>query len=240
MFLNLVLQRPRCLITDETISSLVVFEKRKNMSEFLSCIRNHHTFNFSSRALILSAEDKRSSFLPCILEFVLFKWSKILSTKYANSDFQLSSQSKLQNSPCLSRLKKANISSFSLYTRDNTLPRESHLASVCNRRFSYFASIALQSFVNNRDLSGLALMQFTISIPSFNTYVESDFNVFPIITSRWRKQWVRILWEGSLLQVRILREDNFFALLVLSSRRSGGSSLGFRAGSLLARSMQND
>ena len=32
----------------------------------------------------------------------------------------------------------------------------------------------------------------------------------------------------------------FFALLVLGSRRSGGSSLGLRAGSLLDRSMQND
>ena len=29
----------------------------------------------------------------------------------------------------------------------------------------------------------------------------------------------------------MLWEDNFFALLVLSSRRSGGSSLSFRAGS---------
>ena len=28
----------------------------------------------------------------------------------------------------------------------------------------------------------------------------------------------------------MLWEDNFFALLVLSGRRSGGSSLGFRAG----------
>ena len=33
------------------------------------------------------------------------------------------------------------------------------------------------------------------------------------------------------LQVRILWEDRFFALLVLSSRQSGDSSLGFRAGS---------
>ena len=31
-----------------------------------------------------------------------------------------------------------------------------------------------------------------------------------------------------------------FALLGLSSRRSGGSSLGFRAGSLYAKSTQND
>ena len=75
------------------------------MSEFPSCIRNDHTFNFSCRALILSAEDKRFSFLPCALEFVLFKWSK-MSTKYANLDFQLSSQSKLQNSPCLQDEKK--------------------------------------------------------------------------------------------------------------------------------------
>ena len=34
------------------------------------------------------------------------------------------------------------------------------------------------------------------------------------------------------LQVRFLREHNFFALLVLSSRCSGVSSLGLRAGSL--------
>ena len=34
------------------------------------------------------------------------------------------------------------------------------------------------------------------------------------------------------LQVRVLWEGSFFALLVLSSRRFGGSSLGFRAGSL--------
>ena len=34
------------------------------------------------------------------------------------------------------------------------------------------------------------------------------------------------------LKVRILCEDNFFALLVLSSRRSGSYSLGFGAGSL--------
>ena len=105
------------------------------MSEFPSCILIDHTFNFPCRALILSAEDKRFSFLPCILEFILFKWSK-MSTKYANLDFQLSSQSKLQNYPCLSRLKKANISSFSSYTRDNAFSRESHLALVCNRRFS--------------------------------------------------------------------------------------------------------
>ena len=32
----------------------------------------------------------------------------------------------------------------------------------------------------------------------------------------------------------------FFALLVFSSRRSGGSSLGFRAGSVWASRMQND
>ena len=34
------------------------------------------------------------------------------------------------------------------------------------------------------------------------------------------------------LQVRLLWEDNFFALLVLSGRRSDGFSLGFCAGSL--------
>ena len=33
-------------------------------------------------------------FHSCLAEFVLFKWSK-MSTKYANLDFQLSSQSKL-------------------------------------------------------------------------------------------------------------------------------------------------
>ena len=37
------------------------------------------------------------------------------------------------------------------------------------------------------------------------------------------------------LQVRILWEDNFFALHISSSRRSGGPFLGFRAGSLKAR-----
>ena len=42
------------------------------------------------------------------------------------------------------------------------------------------------------------------------------------------------------LQVRTLWEDNFFALLVLSSRRSGGSPLGFRAGSHYATNTQND
>ena len=36
------------------------------------------------------------------------------------------------------------------------------------------------------------------------------------------------------LQILFLWEDNFFALLVLSSRRSGGSSLGLRAGSFQA------
>ena len=34
------------------------------------------------------------------------------------------------------------------------------------------------------------------------------------------------------LQARIPWEDNLFALLVVSSRRSGGFYLGFRAGSL--------
>ena len=34
------------------------------------------------------------------------------------------------------------------------------------------------------------------------------------------------------LEVRIQWEDNFFALLVLSSRRSGDSYVGFRADSL--------
>ena len=34
------------------------------------------------------------------------------------------------------------------------------------------------------------------------------------------------------LQVQILLEDNFFTLLILSSRCVGGSSLGFGAGSL--------
>ena len=34
------------------------------------------------------------------------------------------------------------------------------------------------------------------------------------------------------LQVRILLEDSFFALLVLSIRHSGGSLLGFRGRSL--------
>ena len=42
------------------------------------------------------------------------------------------------------------------------------------------------------------------------------------------------------LQVQFLLEDNFFALLVLSDRRSYSSSLCFRAGSLLARSTQKD
>ena len=38
--------------------------RRKNMSKFPSCICNDRTFNFSCRALILSAEDKRFSSLP--------------------------------------------------------------------------------------------------------------------------------------------------------------------------------
>ena len=38
--------------------------------------------------------------------------------------------------------------------------------------------------------------------------------------------------KNCLPKDRLLWEDNFFALLVLSSRRSGGSSFGFRAGSL--------
>ena len=46
--------------------------------------------------------------------------------------------------------------------------------------------------------------------------------------------------QESNLQPLDYRFRQFFALLVLSSRRSGGSSLGFRAGSLSARSTQND
>ena len=42
------------------------------------------------------------------------------------------------------------------------------------------------------------------------------------------------------LQVGILWEDNFFASLVLSRRRSDGTSLDFYAGSLKARSTQNN
>ena len=50
----------------------------------------------------------------------------------------------------------------------------------------------------------------------------ASFNVNPIL--RW--QLIQ------RLQVRTLWEDNLFALLVLSSRRFDGSSLGFRAGNL--------
>ena len=46
------------------------------------------------------------------------------------------------------------------------------------------------------------------------------------LTLEWTKSMEPVIQR---LQVRILWEDNFFALLVLSSRRSGGSSLGFRA-----------
>ena len=41
--------------------------------------------------------------------------------------------------------------------------------------------------------------------------------------------------EIQRLQIRILSEDNFFALLALSSRRSGDFSLGFCAGKPLGQ-----
>ena len=42
------------------------------------------------------------------------------------------------------------------------------------------------------------------------------------------------------LQVQIPWDDNFFALLVWTSRRSGGSSIGLRAGSLWLRKHANN
>ena len=56
--------------------------------------------------------------------------------------------------------------------------------------------------------------------------------------NRLRAIWPKSYQRGSFgksYQNGILREDNFFALLVLRDCRSGGSSLGFRAGSLLTR-----
>ena len=50
--------------------------------------------------------------------------------------------------------------------------------------------------------------------------------------NRLRAIWPKANQRGiRRLQVRILGKDNFCALLVLSSRRSGGSYLGFRASS---------
>ena len=43
---------------------------------------------------------------------------------------------------------------------------------------------------------------------------------------------------GNLNAVGSMRENNFFALLVLSSRRSHDSSVGFRAGTFRPDSMQ--
>ena len=46
--------------------------------------------------------------------------------------------------------------------------------------------------------------------------------------------------DFDIVQAWMLSKDNIFALLLLSSRRSGDSSPGFHAGSLLARKHTND
>ena len=43
---------------------------------------------------------------------------------------------------------------------------------------------------------------------------------------------LKVILPQDKYRINILWEDDLFALLVLSSRRSGDSSLGFRAGSL--------
>ena len=71
---------------------------------------------------------------------------------------------------------------------------------------------------------------------AFELPVHCSLDLLSLLLDYRSEQWTGNPKAAGLNPV----EDNLFALLVLSSSRSGGSSVGFRAGSLQARSTQND